>query len=466
MKIGLSEKIGYGLGDMSSSMFWKLFGAYLMLFYTDVFGISAAVVGTMFAVTRVWDSFFDPVVGAFADRTSSRWGRFRPYLLFLAVPFGLIGVVTFLTPPFDATGKIVYAYVTYALMMMVYSAINVPYASLLGVMSPDPSHRNTLATYRMTFAYLGSFIALLLFMPLVNAFGGGDVNGPTRLWFTAPQFGWFMAVVVIAAICVVLFLACFVLTKERVEPIKHEKTSLKTDFRDLVHNKPWWILLGAGVSSLVFNSIRDGATVYYFKYYVDETAVGNISILGLPFVLSGIYLGVGQAANIVGVILAAPVSNRIGKRNTFISSMALATVLSVIFFWLNKDQLYLIFVFQILISICAGSIFPLLWSMYADCADYSELRTGNRATGLIFSSSSMSQKFGWAFGSAITGWMLAQFGFKANAVQSAETIQGIKMFLSILPAVGALLSLVFIYFYPLSESKMKKITAELQEKRK
>ena len=466
MKIGLSEKMGYGLGDMSSSMFWKLFGAYLMLFYTDVFGISAAVVGTMFAVTRVWDSFFDPVVGAFADRTSSRWGRFRPYLLFLAVPFGLIGVVTFLTPPFDNTGKIVYAYVTYALMMMVYSAINVPYASLLGVMSPDPSHRNTLATYRMTFAYLGSFIALLLFMPLVNAFGGGNVSGPTHLWFTAPQFGWFMAVVVIAAICVVLFLACFALTKERVEPIKHEKTSLKTDFRDLVHNKPWWILLGAGVSSLVFNSIRDGATVYYFKYYVDETAVGNISILGLPFVLSGIYLGVGQAANIVGVILAAPVSNRIGKRNTFISSMALATVLSVIFFWLNKDQLYLIFVFQILISICAGSIFPLLWSMYADCADYSELRTGNRATGLIFSSSSMSQKFGWAFGSAITGWMLAQFGFKANAVQSAETIQGIKMFLSILPAVGALLSLVFIYFYPLSESKMKTITAELQEKRK
>jgi glycoside/pentoside/hexuronide transporter len=466
MKIGLSEKIGYGLGDMSSSMFWKLFGAYLMLFYTDVFGISAAVVGTMFAVTRVWDSFFDPVVGAFADRTSSRWGRFRPYLLFLAVPFGLIGVITFLTPPFDATGKIVYAYITYALMMMVYSAINVPYASLLGVMSPDPSHRNTLATYRMTFAYLGSFIALLLFMPLVNAFGGGNVSGPTHLWFTAPQFGWFMAVVVIAAICVVLFLACFALTKERVEPIKHEKTSLKTDFRDLVHNKPWWILLGAGVSSLVFNSIRDGATVYYFKYYVDETAVGNISILGLPFVLSGIYLGVGQAANIVGVILAAPVSNRIGKRNTFISSMALATVLSVIFFWFNKDQLYLIFVFQILISICAGSIFPLLWSMYADCADYSELRTGNRATGLIFSSSSMSQKFGWAFGSAITGWMLAQFGFKANAVQSAETIQGIKMFLSILPAVGALLSLVFIYFYPLSESKMKKITAELQEKRK
>ena len=248
-------------------------------------------------------------------------------------------------------------------------------------------------------------------------------------------------------------------------PVKQEKTSLKTDLRDLLHNRPWWILLGAGVASLVFNSIRDGATVYYFKYYVDETAIGSIFFLGLPFVLSGLYLAVGQAANIVGVMLAAPISNRIGKRRTFMAAMAVASVLSIIFFWLDKDQLLLIFVLQALISICAGSIFPLLWSMYADCADYSELQTGNRATGLIFSSSSMSQKFGWAFGTAITGWMLAQFGFQANAVQSAETIQGIKMFLSIVPAIGALLSLAFIYFYPLSEQRMKQITHELEEKR-
>ena len=465
MKIRLSEKIGYGLGDMSSSMFWKLFGAYLMIFYTDVFGISAAAVGTMFAVTRVWDSFFDPVVGAVADRTSSRWGRFRPYLLFLAVPFGVIGILTFLTPPFGQTGKIVYAFITYALMMMVYSAINVPYASLLGVMSPDPADRNTLATYRMTFAYMGSFLALLLFMPLVNAFGGGDSGGPMLGWLTAPQAGWLMAAGVIAVVCVLLFLGCFALTKERVRPVRQGKTSLKTDLRDLLHNRPWWILLGAGVASLVFNSIRDGATVYYFKYYVDETAVGSISFLGLPFVLSGLYLAVGQAANILGVILAAPVSNRIGKRRTFMAAMAVASVLSVAFFWLGKDQLVPIFILQALISVCAGSIFPLLWSMYADCADYSELQTGNRATGLIFSSSSMSQKFGWAFGTAITGWMLAQFGFQANAVQSAETLQGIRMFLSLLPAAGAFLSLVFIYFYPLSEQKMRQITHELEEKR-
>ena len=191
-----TEKVGYGLGDMSSSMFWKLFGAYLMIFYTDVFGISAAVVGTMFAITRVWDSFFDPIVGIVADRTESRWGKFRPYLLYLAIPFSVIGVLTFLTPPFDNTGKIVYAFITYALMMMVYSAINVPYASLLGVMSADIKERNSLATYRMMFAYLGSFLALLLFMPLVKAFGGEDISGTMYSWLTAPQFGWLLAVVV------------------------------------------------------------------------------------------------------------------------------------------------------------------------------------------------------------------------------------------------------------------------------
>lgn len=457
--IKLTEKIGYGFGDMASSMFWKLFGAYLMIFYTDVFGLPAAAVGTMFLITRIWDSAFDPIVGVIADRTHSRWGKFRPYLLWLAVPFGLIGVLTFFTPDWGPTAKLVYAYVTYSLMMMVYSAINVPYASLLGVMSPDPKERNTLSTFRMMFAYIGSFIALLLFMPLVNFFSGGSKEAGEQ------QMGWTLAVVVIAVMCAVLFLGCFAWTRERVKPIKTEQNPLKDDLKDLFHNRPWWILLGAGVAALVFNSIRDGATVYYFKYFVVEEEYTSVSLFGVSFVLSGLYLAVGQAANIVGVIAAAPVSNRIGKRNTYMWAMIIATVLSVIFYWLDKDDLVLIFVFQVLISICAGSIFPLLWSMYADCADYSELKTGNRATGLIFSSSSMSQKFGWAIGTAVTGWLLAFFGFQANAVQSEEAISGIKMFLSFLPAVGTVLSVIFISLYPLTEKKMKEITAELEARR-
>ncbi len=449
------ENIGYGFGDMASSMFWKLFGSYLMIFYTDIFGMPAAAVGTMFLITRVWDSAFDPVIGVIADRTRSRWGKFRPYLLFLALPFALIGVLTFTTPGWGMTAKIVYAYITYSLMMMVYSAINVPYASLLGVMSPEPRDRNILSVYRMMFAYLGSFIALLLFMPMVNAFSVQH----------SEQRSWMMAVVVIAVACALLFYGCFVLTRERVKPIKQEQTPLKDDVKDLFRNRPWWILLGAGIAALVFNSIRDGATVYYFKYFIVESDHEAVTLMGIPFVLSGLYLAVGQAANIIGVALAAPVSNRIGKKRTYMGAMVMATVLSVIFYWFDKDDLALIFGFQVLISICAGSIFPLLWSMYADCADYSELKTGNRATGLIFSSSSMSQKFGWAIGSAVTGWLLAWFGFQANAVQSEEAIHGIKMFLSFLPAVGTVLSVVFISMYPLSEKKMKDITVELEKRR-
>lgn len=457
--IKLTEKIGYGFGDMASSMFWKLFGAYLMIFYTDVFGLPAAVVGTMFLITRIWDSAFDPIVGVVADRTHSRWGKFRPYLLWLAVPFGIIGVLTFVTPDWSPIGKLVYAYVTYSLMMMIYSVINVPYASLLGVMSPNPKERNTLSTYRMTFAYIGSFIALLLFMPLVNFFSGNSKDLGDQ------QTGWTMAVVVIAILCIILFFGCFAWTKERVKPIKEAQNPLKEDLKDLFKNKPWWILLGAGVAALVFNSIRDGATVYYFKYFVVEEDYATVSFFGMSFVLSGLYLALGQAANIIGVIAAAPVSNRIGKRNTYMWAMIIATVLSVIFYWFDKEDLIWMFVFQALISICAGSIFPLLWSMYADCADYSELKTGNRATGLIFSSSSMSQKFGWAIGTAITGWLLGFFGFQANAVQSEEAISGIKMFLSFLPAVGTILSVVFISMYPLTEKKMKDITTELECKR-
>lgn len=457
--IKLTEKIGYGFGDMASSMFWKLFGAYLMIFYTDVFGLPAAVVGTMFLITRIWDSAFDPIVGVVADRTHSRWGKFRPYLLWLAVPFGIIGILTFVTPDWSPTGKLIYAYVTYSLMMMIYSAINVPYASLLGVMSPNPKERNTLSTYRMTFAYIGRFIALLLFMPLVNFFSGNSKE------LADQQTGWTMAVVVIAILCIVLFFGCFAWTKERVKPIKETQNPLKEDLKDLFKNKPWWILLGAGVAALVFNSIRDGATVYYFKYFVVEEDYATVSFFGMSFVLSGLYLALGQAANIIGVIAAAPVSNRIGKRNTYMWAMIIATVLSVIFYWFDKEDLIWMFVFQALISVCAGSIFPLLWSMYADCADYSELKTGNRATGLIFSSSSMSQKFGWAIGTAVTGWLLGFFGFQANAVQSEEAISGIKMFLSFLPAIGTILSVVFISMYPLTENKMKDITTELEHKR-
>lgn len=456
-KVTFKEKVGYGLGDAASSMFWKMFSMYLLIFYTDIFGISAAAAGTMFLVTRIWDSCFDPVVGILADRTSSKYGKFRPYLLWVAVPFGIIAIFTFYTPSFLEGGKLIYAYVTYSLMMMIYSLINVPYASLLGVMSDKGHERTALSSYRMVFAFAGSLLALALIEPLLEAF---DVKAN-------PSQAWLYSVIVLALIATFFFYLCFAWTKERVKPVTSVNSNLKKDVADLLKNRPWWILLGAGVSALIFNSIRDGGAAFYFKYYISQDSKNILGWTGLgaSFSLTTVYLVLGQAANIIGVVMAAPLSNKIGKKKTFVTVMVLATVLSICFYFFDKQHVMWIMLFQVLISICAGCIFPLLWSMYADIADFSEWTNGRRATGLIFSSSSMSQKFGWTIGGATTGWLLGYFGFKANVIQSDAAQEGIRLMLSFLPAIGTLLSVAFILFYPLSEKKMSEISEELKNMR-
>jgi len=454
-KISLKEKIGYGFGDAASSMFWKLFSMYLMFFYTDIFGISAVVVGTMFLVTRIWDAAFDPFVGILADRTETKWGKFRPYLLWVMVPFGIMGVITFSTPDFGMTGKIIYAYITYSLMMMVYSLINVPYASLMGVMSSDGKERTSLATFRFIFAFGGSLLVLALAKPLSDIFsnmGGGAVN---------LQFGWQMATVVFAIIAIIFFWFTFSWTRERVKPIT-EKTSLKHDLKDLWVNRPWFILLGAGIASIFFNSIRDGAAMYYFTYYIPKQEAFQMTLFGSKIdSISSFYFVLGQAANIVGVVLAIPVSNWMGKKNTFLSAMLLATVFSIFFYFIDRNNTTLIFAMQFLISICAGITFPLIWSMYADAADYSEWKTKRRATGLVFSASSMSQKFGWTIGGALVGWLLGFYGFQANVAQTETAQNGILMMLSFYPAIGTLLGAGFMLIYPLSEKKMEQISGDL-----
>lgn len=455
--INLKEKIGYGLGDFASSMFWKIFTMYLLFFYTDVFGLPAATVGTMFLITRSWDTLFDPVVGIISDRTKTRWGKFRPYLLWFALPFGILGSLMFITPSFGENGKLIYAYVTYSFMMMVYSMINVPYASLLGVMSSDPKERNKLSSYRMVFAFIGSFVALLLIDPLVQFF--------KQVHHGNIQFAWAMGVMVIAMLAVFFFLGCFFLTKERIKPIQEKTRSLKADVKDLLTNRPWWLLLGAGISVLIFNSIRDGAAVYYFKYYVQADNMLQLPSLNLSLTLTTVYLILGQAANILGIILVTPLAGKFGKKGVFLISMSAATIFSILFFFLDAHSVWLMMGLQFLISLCAGSIFPLLWSMYADITDYSEWKHNRRATGLIFSSSSMSQKFGWAIGGALTGWLLGLIGFKANWIQTTETLTGIRMMLSLFPAMGTAISVLFIAFYPLNEKQLMNIVSELNQKR-
>ncbi len=457
-KLKFKEKVAYGFGDFASSMFWKIFSVYLLFFYTDVFGIPAAVVGTMFLITRIWDTALDPIIGIVADRTNTKWGKFRPYLLWVAIPFGITGILTFTSPDYTLTGKVIYAYVTYTLMMMIYSAINVPYASLMGVMTSNIKDRTTLATFRFIFAFAGSILVLATAEPLVGLLSGSSKGIDI-------QKGWLLTMLIYAIIAVVFFYFTFVWTRERISPPKGQETSLKTDLKNLASNKPWFILLGAGVSTLIFNSLRDGAAIYYFKYYFQNQEAFKISIFRLAINYSTLYLVLGQAANILGVVLVKPLSDRMGKKNTFLYAMLLAALLSCIFYFFKENNIVLIFSFQFLISVCAGSIFPLLWSMYADIADFSEWKTGRRATGLIFSSSSMSQKLGWTLGGALTGWMLAMYGFEANVTQTLETQTGIRMMLSFIPAAGALLSAIFIAFYKLNDSLMINVTNDLQARR-
>ena len=456
--ITIKEKIGYGFGDFASSMFWKIFSVYLLYYYTDIFGIPAAIVGTMFLVTRIWDTALDPVIGIIADRTETKWGKFRPYLLWVAVPFGIVGILTFTAPELSMSGKLTYAYVTYTLMMMVYSAINVPYASLMGVMTSNLKDRTTLSTFRFIFAFAGSILVLATAEPLVSLLSQTSAGIDLKR-------GWQLTMVIYAVIAVVFFYFTFSWTKERVKPPKEQKTSLKEDLKNLATNKPWFILLGAGVSTLIFNSLRDGSAIYYFKYFFKSQEAFQMPLFNVAINYSTLYLVLGQAANIVGVVLAKPISDKIGKKNTFLYFMILASILSCIFFIFKEDDLVLIFTFQFLISVCAGSIFPLLWSMYADIADYSEWKTGRRATGLIFSSSSMSQKLGWTLGGALTGWMLALYGFEANVAQTVETQTGIRLMLSFIPAAGAMLSAIFIVFYKLSDTFMIQVTDELSDRR-
>ncbi|PRZ01351.1 GPH family glycoside/pentoside/hexuronide:cation symporter [Marinilabilia salmonicolor] len=453
--IKLKEKIGYGFGDAASSMYWKIFTFYLAIFYTDVFGIPAAAAGTMFLVTRIWDTANDPIMGIIGDRTNTRWGKFRPYLLWIAAPFAIIGVLLFTTPDLSVNGKIVYAYITYTLMMMAYTAINVPYASLLGVMTARSDERTSFASYRMVFAFGGSLLVVAIFQPTVDFFNN-IVN-------VGAEVSYQLTMVVIGVIAIGFFLMTFSWTRERIKPPKNQESSLKEDFKNLLGNIPWFVILGAGVMTLIFNSVRDGVAMYYFKYYVvDETA---ISLFSATFAYSTLYLFLGQATNMLGVIMAKPVSARIGKRKTFMYAMFMAAALSVVFYFCDRENYFFIYLLQALISFCAGIIFPLMWSMYADAADYSQYKTGRRATGLVFSASSMSQKLGWTLGGSITLWLLAFFGFEANVAQTPETIQGIKYMMSFVPGVAALVSGAIMIFYKLSDDKMDEIIAELERRR-
>ena len=438
----MKEKIGYAVGDTASCLYWQTFSMFLMIFYTDTFGISPAVVGTMILISRFWDAAIDPVMGVIADRTETKYGKFRPWILWGILPFTIAGVVLFITPDFSETGKIIYAYVTYTLVMMVYTMVNVPYGALLGVISPHSDERTTLASYRFIGAFTGNIIVQGTLLWLVRFFGKGD-----------DRLGYPLAMTVFAVAAGALFFYTFASTKERVKPPK-EKSSVRSDIKDLLKNRPWIVLCSMGLMTLIYVSIKNGAMLYYFKYYVGDQAAAA------PFMVTG------TVFSILGALSTPYIVRFVGdKKLTFIVLTFISAASMAVFYFAGPHDFVLMYATQIIGSVPGAAMFPLIWSMYADTADYGEWKFGRRATGLVFSAATFSQKMGWAVGGALAGFLLTIIGFVANIAQNEATLSGIRNMMSTIPAAIALVVIVITLFYELNDKLEKQIGSELEARK-
>lgn len=456
-KLSFKEKAGFSLGDCASNLFFQTFILFLMFFYTDVFGLPAAVVGTMFLITRVWDAFFDPLIGMLADRTQTRWGKFRPYLLWFALPFAIIGVLTFTTPGFNESGKLVYAYITYSLMMMFYSAINVPYSALMGVITPNSEQRTILSSYRFVAAFSGGFIVQAVTMYLVNSLGQGNM-----------QLGWQLAMGCIAGLAFVLFMITFFTTKERVLPPKEQKANLKVELKDLFTNKPWLLIAGATIFQLTFIVMRQSSIVYYFKYYVGAQ---QFNLFGLSYNMtfdqfSSSFMMSGTIITVIGAILTNWITKLFDKKYTYLGFLIACALINACIYLLRPTDVSLIYLLNLLFSFFMGPVSVLQWAMYTDTADFAEWKNNRRATGLLMAASLFALKLGLSLGGAVVGWILALHGFVANATQSAESMEGIIRLLTLYPAIFGIIGGLLMLFYPLTNKMMITIEEDLTERRK
>ncbi|RHW75326.1 MFS transporter [Colwellia sp. RSH04] len=437
-KLTLNEKIGYACGDVASNFYWRVFDVFLFIFYTDVFGLSAATVGTMMLVTRVIDAFSDPLMGALADRTESKYGKFRPYLLWGILPLVAAGVLTFTVPDLDSTSKIIWAYLTYIFMMLAYTFINVPYGALLGVITSNSQERTVLTSFRFIGAFTGGSLVAYFTPTLVSYFGQGNET-----------LGWQYTMGLYGVIAAILFIITFLTTQERISPPADQKTNVLQDIKDLTNNKPWLILFSLALVIMMTITLRGSTGTFYFKYYVGRPDL--IGSFAMAYMLS---LAAGAAATPL-------LTKFIDKKMLLMLLMSIVAFLSIIFYFIPAENITLIFAMQIAIGFALGPKSPLVFSMYADTADYSQYKTGRRATAMIFSAASFSQKLGGAIAGAVIGWLLASLGYVANQVQSASSEQGIVLLLTLIPGLFAALSVPLIWFYPLTDKKLGHIHAQL-----
>lgn len=441
-RLTVREKLGYGIGDAAANFIFQTMVMVQLAFYTDTFGITAAAAGTLFLVVRVFDAFFDPLMGVIADRTDTKWGKFRPWVLWTAVPFGIMGFLTFTTPALSASGKLAYAYVTYILLMMVYSANNLPYSALSGVMTGDQADRTSLSSYRFVCAMLAQLAIQGAALPLVRYFGQGD--NARGYQFTIGLF---------SALAVVFFVITFATTRERIQPPTGQQSSVRQDLRDLTKNGPWVSLMVLTLILFITLALRGGVMVYYFKYFVQRED------------LFSLFNVLGTGTTLVGVVLSKPLALRYGKRALFIAGLAGTVLFTAAFAWLPPTAIPLIVGTEMLRQFAYGFTIPLLWAMMADVADFSEWQTGRRATGVVFSAIVFGLKAGLGFGGAIGGYVLSSYGYVPNAVQSAQALTGIRLSASLFPALGFLLCIGCLVFYRISKPMERQLSDDLSARR-
>lgn len=437
----IKEKLGYGLGDAGFNLYWTTIASFLAAFYTDVFGISAAAAGTMLFTTKIIDAFTDPIMGAVADRTNTRFGKFRPYLIWAGIPMAGAAILTFTTPDLNDSGKLIWAYGTYTAMMVFYTILSTPYSALSGVMTARSQERTALISIRFIFAFSCGALVNKFTLPLVEFYGNGS-----------QALGWQLTMATYAVLATLIFLVTFAFTKERIAPPVEQKTNPLADINDLLGNRPWLILFGLAMIIMMTITMRAGSSYYYFTYYVER-----------PDLISS-YLFWQMVAYAAGACLAPVMTQYIEKTKLLMILMAVVGTLSIVFFFVPKSMIWLMFALNIVISLALGPKSPLTWSMYADTADYNEWKTGRRATAMTFSAATFSQKLGGALGSAGMLWVLAAIGYVAKEAQSGASQAGINFLQTAAPGIFALVAVVLVRYYTLDGKQLEQIQRELKDR--
>jgi GPH family glycoside/pentoside/hexuronide:cation symporter len=450
-RLRLSEYVGYALGDTASNLFFQTFNIFLTYYYVDVWALAASSVSWMMLLVRFTDAVADPIMGMIADRTETRWGKFRPYLLWMAIPYGVSGYLIFANPSLGPSGKLIYAYATYTLMLFAYTGVNVPYSSLLGVLSPSSQTRMVASSFRFVGAFGGGLLVSLLVRPLVKALGGGDeVSGFQQ------TMGMF------AVLSVALFWVTFATTRERVKPPPGQATSVREELAELGKNRPWMILLFAAVFSTTFIVMRSGSTLFYFKYVVGDD--GSPVLFG-QLDRSTIFLATGMASMMLGSACLGIFARAADKRTLAVVLTLITAASFLSFYVLPPDNFGLLLLVNAIGTLCMGPTSALVWAMYADVADYGEWKFGRRSTGLVYSASLFALKTGTMLAGFMLPLFLDWFGFVPNVGQSAGALLGITIAFSIMPGFFAVLKAVALWIYPLHQRQVEHIERELAERR-